>query len=160
MGLCSSMVLSLAASWGDCGGGLAPRVPSLKELMALPCTMQPRRLMNKRGRAPRLFIRHLCSSMVLSLAASWGDCEGGLAPRVPSFKELMALPCTMQSCRLMQNCGRAPHLFIRRLCLACALPWCSPWLQVGEIVEDALLQGCQASKSSWSCHAPCNHATS
>ena len=99
----------MAASWGDCGGGLAPRVPSLKELMALPCTMQPRRLMNIHGRAPRLFIRHLCSSMVLSLVASWGDCGGCLAPRVPSLKELMVLPCAMQSCHLMKNCGRAPR---------------------------------------------------
>ena len=109
----ASMVLSLAASWGDCEGGLAPRVPSLKDLMALPCTMQSCRLMKNCGRAPGLFIRHLCSSMVLSLVASWGDCGGCLAPRVPSFKELMALPCTMQSCHLMKNCrgrgGLAPH---------------------------------------------------
>ena len=54
--------------------------------------------------------------MVLSLVASWGDCGGGLAPRVSSFKELMALPCTMQSCRLMKNCGRAPRVFMCTIC--------------------------------------------
>ena len=47
-----------------------------------------------------------------------------------------------------------------------ASPWCSPWLQAGEIVEKALLHWCQwlhwcqCSKSSWPCHAPCNHAAS
>ena len=76
---------------------------SLKEHMTLPCTMQSCHLMKNCGRAPRLFIRHLCSFMVLSLVASWGDCGGCLAPRVPSFKELMALPCTMQSCCLTKN---------------------------------------------------------
>ena len=98
----------------------------------------------------------LGSSMVLCLCASWGGCGGGLAARVPSLKELMALPCTMQCCRLMKNCGRAP----RSSFVACALPWCSAWLQVGEVVKEALLQGCQASKSSWPCHASCNLAVS
>ena len=79
--------------------------------MSLPCTKQAYRLMNNRGRTPRLFIRHLCSSMVLSLAASWGDCGGGFAPRVPSLQELMVLPCTKQAYRLVNNCERAPHFF-------------------------------------------------
>ena len=63
------------------------------------------------GFPPRspVFEPTLCSSMVLSLVASWGDCGGCLAPRLPSFKELMVLPCTMQSCHLMKNCGRAPR---------------------------------------------------
>ena len=104
LGLGSSMVLCLGASWGGCGGGFAARVPSLKELMALPCTMQCCGLMKNCGRASRLNICCLCSSMVLCLAASWGGCEGGLAARVPSLKELMALSCTMQCCRLMKNC--------------------------------------------------------
>ena len=41
-----------------------------------------------------------------------------------------------------------------------ASPWCSPWLQVGEVVEKALCHRCQSSKNSWPCHAPCNHAAS
>ena len=66
----------------------------------------------RRQRAPRLDICCLCSSMVLCLSASWGGCGGGLAARVPSLKELMALPCTMQSCRLKKKRGRAPHVFM------------------------------------------------
>ena len=85
LSLCSSMVLSLADTWGECGAGLAPRVPSLKELMALPCIMQSCRLMKNCGRAPHLFICHLSSSsMVLFLVASWGDYARA---RVPNLKE-------------------------------------------------------------------------
>ena len=44
--------------------------------------------------------------------------------------------------------------------VAFALPRCSPWLQVGEIVEEALLQECQTSKNSHLAHASCHHAAS
>ena len=37
--------------------------------------------------------------------------------------------------------------------LAHASPPCSPWLKLGEEVEEALLQGCQASKVSHLAHA-------
>ena len=36
----------------------------------------------------------------------------------------------------------------------------TPWLKLGEEVEEALLQGCQASKVSHLAHASCSHAAS
>ena len=41
--------------------------------------------------------------------------------------------------------------------LAHASPPCSPWLKLGEEVEEALLQECQASKNSQNCNQVQHH---
>ena len=84
MGLCPSIMLSLAASWGDCGGGLAPRVPSLQALMVLPCTKQASRLVNNCEWAPHFFIRR-CTTLLWFYGALLG-CKLGRMWRRPCFK--------------------------------------------------------------------------
>ena len=92
-----------------------------------------------------------------------GGVQAWFAARDPNKLAVMKVPASWMQ-RNILNVGwhrsemeRRDDPFIHR---CTALPWCSPWLQVGEIVEEALLQGCQASKSSWSCHAPSKHTAS
>ena len=84
----------------------AENIQCTKVTMCKKLHLPPRRVLTECH-----FSLGLCSSIMLSLAASWGDCGGGFAPRVPSLQELMVLPCTKQAYRLVNNCEWAPHFF-------------------------------------------------
>ena len=155
------MVLSLDASCGYCGGDLRDIQPSLPRRISVLCTKQAYRFMNNCEWAPHFFRSFAAAQLFhgallgCKLGRLWRRlCSKGAKP--PRAHGLAMHQASIPPREQLQM-GASLLPFI---CRCTALPWCSPWLQVGEVVEEALLQGCQASKSSWSCHAPSKHTAS